>query len=226
MVSATACPTNPVTTPQRFRMVNFPMLTRRALLTTAVALAALPVLTMPGLAQPSDQAGAFINAVLTNITAIVNGNSPLAQKQSALAQIVDRDVDVNDVARFCLGRFWRTATPEQQRDYTALFHSVLLRNITGKIGDYQGVTFTLGRSQPREGGTAVSTTVTRPNNPPSKVDWLISTTSGSPKIVDVIAEGTSLRLTQRSDYASYLSRNNENVQALINAMRQQVSQPG
>jgi phospholipid transport system substrate-binding protein len=207
-------------------MVNFPMLTRRALLTTAVALAALPVLTMPGLAQPSDQAGAFINAVLTNITAIVNGNSPLAQKQSALAQIVDRDVDVNDVARFCLGRFWRTATPEQQRDYTALFHSVLLRNITGKIGDYQGVTFTLGRSQSREGGTAVSTTVTRPNNPPSKVDWLISTTSGSPKIVDVIAEGTSLRLTQRSDYASYLSRNNENVQALINAMRQQVSQPG
>ncbi len=29
--------------------------------------------------------------------------------------------------------------------------------------------------------------------------------SGSPKIVDVIAEGTSLRLTQRSDYASYLA---------------------
>jgi phospholipid transport system substrate-binding protein len=207
-------------------MVNLPMLTRRALLTTAVALAALPVMTMPGHAQPSDQAGAFINTLLHDLTSIVNGNSPIQQKQAALAQIVDRDVDVNDVARFCLGRFWRTATPEQQRDYTALFHSVLLRNITSKIGDYQGVTFTVGRSQPREGGIAVASTVTRPNNPTAKVDWLISTASGSPKIVDVIAEGTSLRLTQRSDYASYLSRNNENVQALINAMRQQVSQPG
>ena len=207
-------------------MVNLPMLTRRALLTTAAALAALPVLTMPGLPQPSDQAGAFINTLLHDLTEIVNGNSPMAQKQAALAQIVDRDVDVNDVARFCLGRFWRTATPEQQRDYTTLFHSVLLRNITGKIGDYQGVTFTVGRSQPREGGIAVASTVIRPGNGPSKVDWLLSTASGSPKIVDVIAEGTSLRLTQRSDYASYLSRNNENVQALINAMRQQVSQPG
>jgi phospholipid transport system substrate-binding protein len=40
----------------------------------------------------------------------------------------------------------------------------------------------------------------------------------------VVAEGTSLRLTQRSDYASYLSRNNNNVQALIDAMRQQAKQ--
>jgi phospholipid transport system substrate-binding protein len=46
---------------------------------------------------------------------------------------------------------------------------------------------------------------------------------GSPKIVDVVAEGTSLRLTQRSDYASYLSQHGNNVDALIAAMKAQLS---
>jgi phospholipid transport system substrate-binding protein len=40
----------------------------------------------------------------------------------------------------------------------------------------------------------------------------------------VLAEGTSLRLTQRSDYASYLSHNNYDINALITAMRQQAEQ--
>jgi phospholipid transport system substrate-binding protein len=202
------------------------MLTRRALLATAITLASLPALPIPGIAQTSDPAGMFVDKLLHDLTAVVNSTNPMPQKQVALAKIVDRDVDINDVARFCLGRFWRTATPDQQRDYTTLFHTVLMKNITGKVGDYQGVTFTVGRTQQREGATVVSSEVTRPGNPPNKVDWLISSTSGAPKIIDVIAEGTSLRVTQRSDYASYLSRNNDNVQALINAMRQQISQPG
>ena len=41
-----------------------------------------------------------------------------------------------------------------------------------------------------------------------------------------MAEGTSLRLTQRQDYASYLSHNNDSIDALINAMRQQAAQAG
>ncbi len=72
----------------------------------------------------------------------------------------------------------------------------------------------------------MNTTVERPNNPPTQVDWIISEASGNPKIVDVVAEGTSLRLTQRSDYASYLHQNNGSVAALIEAMRHQVANAG
>ena len=72
----------------------------------------------------------------------------------------------------------------------------------------------------------VSTTVVRPNNPPTAVDWIIANPTTSPKIIDVVAEGTSLRLTQRQDYASYLTHNNNNVDALIAAMKNQISQSG
>ena len=59
---------------------------------------------------------------------------------------------------------------------------------------------------------------------PTAVDWIIANPTSSPKIIDVVAEGTSLRLTQRQDYASYLSHNNGSVDALIAAMKSQVSQ--
>jgi phospholipid transport system substrate-binding protein len=206
------------------------MLTRRTLLTSAVALATCAIAfshSSAAAAQSTDAATGFVEHTARELTAIVNGGAPAAEKRTQLQRIIDRDVDVADVARFCLGRFWRTASPAQQSEYVELFHRVLVQNITGKVGEYQGVTIAMGRSAPREGDVAVTTTVTRPGNQPSRVDWLVSMSSGAPKIIDVIAEGTSLRLTQRSDYASYLSRNNNDVSALIAAMRQQASQkPG
>ena len=100
---------------------------------------------------------------------------------------------------------------------------MLVENITAKIGQYRGVTFRMTDSSMRGNEAFVGTIVQRPNNAPTNVRWVVSTGSGAPKIVDVVAEGTSLRLTQRSDYASYLSHNGNNVDALISAMRRQVS---
>jgi phospholipid transport system substrate-binding protein len=42
--------------------------------------------------------------------------------------------------------------------------------------------------------------------------------------VDVIAEGTSLRLTTRSEYAAVIQRNNGRVASLLDAMRGQIAQ--
>ena len=64
--------------------------------------------------------------------------------------------------------------------------------------------------------------VERPNNPPTDVDWAISGPDSNPKIMDVIAAGTSFRLTQRSDYASFLAH--KSVDELINALQQQAAQ--
>jgi phospholipid transport system substrate-binding protein len=172
-----------------------------------------------------DQATAFIDKTGRDLMAAVNSSESTDKKAAALTAIVDRAVDVSTIGRFCLGRYWRMATPQQQKEYLELFHRVLVLNITSKVGDYEGVTLTVQRAAPREDGIAVTTTVTRPNNAPNRVDWLVSSDSGSPLVIDVIAEGTSLRLTQRNDYTSYLSRNNNNVQSLIDALKKQAATP-
>jgi len=174
-------------------------------------------LVRPTLAQSVDgRASAFVKNVGDKLVAVLNG--PEGEKRAKLTAIIDGAVDVDGVAQFALGRFWRNATPEQQQRFTQLFHQVLVKNITATVGDYRGVRFTMGRTQQRDNNTVVSTVVERPNNPPANVDWIISNI-GDPKIIDVNSEGASLRMTQRQDYASYLSHNNNNIDALINEMR-------
>jgi phospholipid transport system substrate-binding protein len=200
------------------------MISRRHFLTLVAVSSALFPLSVH--AQGTEKAIAFVKSTGDRLVAVVNGPGSAASKRAAMTQILTTDVDVEGIGKFCLGRFWRQATPDQQQRYLALFHDVLVTNITAKLGEYQGVTFTMGRAKPQDEEAVVSTTVVRPNNPPTAVDWIIANPSTNPKIIDVVAEGTSLRLTQRQDYASYLTHNNNNVDALISAMKSQVAQNG
>lgn len=199
------------------------LLRRTALVLTATCLLAG---LSPARAQSSEQATAFVQALENKLSSIVNGAGSAQQKSAALTAVIDSDVDVDGVARFVLGRFWRLATPEQQREYEALFHRVLVNSITSKISDYEGVRITIGRTSSRPEGEVVASTITGPKKPPAEVDWVVNQVNGSPKIVDVVAEGTSLRLTQRADYASFLVQHHDSVQALLDALRRQASANG
>ena len=193
-----------------------------ALAGTAGLLLTLPPGLRRALAQGSpDAATSFLQGVTQKLVGIVNGPGTTAAKQPQMQSIIFDSVDVDGVAKFCLGRHWQDATAAQRAQYVQLFHAVLVNSITGHLGEYRGVTIALGRASPRNGDEVVSSTVTRPNNPPTPVDWVIGTVAGTPKIVDVLAEGTSLRLTQRADYASYLAQHGNKVQALIDAMQRQ-----
>jgi phospholipid transport system substrate-binding protein len=197
------------------------MISRRHLLILAAVSALLPLSVR---AQSTDKAAAFVKMTGDKLVAVVNGPGSTSAKRSQMTQIISSDVDVDGIGRFCLGRYWRQATPEQQKQYLTLFHEVLVTNITSKLGEFKGVTFTMGRARPQDEEAVVSTTVVRPNNAPTAVDWIIANPTSQPKIIDVVAEGTSLRLTQRQDYMSYMAHNNNNVDALIAAMKNQISQ--
>jgi phospholipid transport system substrate-binding protein len=170
------------------------------------------------------EAKAFVQKTGDAILAVVNTPGAPASKRAALARIVDDAVDVEGVARFALGRFWRIATPEQRQTYLSLFRKYLVYNVTGRLNQYKNTTFTLDRAQPMNGDISVATTIRTSNSPPADMQWMVSFASGKPQIVDLVAEGTSLRVTQRSDYASVITRGGgQDVQALLDAMRQQIA---
>ena len=60
----------------------------------------------------------------------------------------------------------------------------------------------------------------------SQAQWVVEGTGGAMKVVDVVAEGTSLRLTQRSDYASFLSRHGDSIPELLSALQRQLDNAG
>jgi len=202
------------------------MLYRRHCLTAGLMIAGGALPSSRAQAQAVEKATAFVQQTGDRLVGIVNGAQAAAQKRQAITQILEGAVDVDGIARFCLGRFWRTASADQQKRFVAAFHEVLVTNISSKLGEYKGVKLTVQRGRQQDDQAIVTTEVERPNNPPTTVDWWIESPATAPKIVDVVAEGTSLRVTQRQDYASYLTRNNNDVNALINAMNQQTANNG
>lgn len=197
-------------------------LDRRSLLGSIALLA----LAGPAAAQDTSRAAAFIQTTGQELVAAVNDTrSDLATRRQKVAAVLRRSVDIEGVGRFILGRWWRQASPQQQQEYMKLFEETLIRNLSARFGEYQGVRFSLGRSQQRtEDDVLVNTIIERPNTAPFSLDWRVAEVGGQPKVVDVIAEGTSLRLTQRSEYSSVIQRNNGSIPALLQAMQGQIAQ--
>ena len=169
-------------------------------------------------------AGAFVKSIGDQLVSIINAPGDGRQKRTEIARVIDASVDVDGIARFCLGRFWPRATPDQQRDFIQAFRSMLVTNVAQKLGDYRGVRFSVGRTQRRDTGDLVTTTIERPNEQPSHIDWLITQVGGTQKIEDMVAEGVSMRITQRSDYESFLNKNGGDIVQLIRSLQQRAAQ--
>lgn len=201
------------------------MHTRRLLFGTALAFAAAGGDARAQRGADPARAAQFVQSTGQELVAALNSSAPVAQRRQQVASILRRAVDVEGVGRFILGRWWRQASPAEQQEYLRLFEETLIRNLSARFGEYQGVRFALGRSQQRtEEDVLVNTIIERPNMAPFSLDWRVGDVNGQPKVVDVIAEGTSLRLTQRSEYSSVIQRNNGQVSALLAAMRNQIQQ--
>ena len=155
----------------------------------------------------------------------IDSSDPVARRREKVAAILRRKVDIDGVGRFILGRWWRQASPAEHQEYMRLFEETLVNNLSARLGEYRGVRISLDRAPQRsEDGVLVNTVIGRPNAAPFSLDWRVGEVGGQPKVMDVIAEGTSLRLTQRSEYSSVIQNHGGQVAALLAAMRSQLQQ--
>jgi phospholipid transport system substrate-binding protein len=183
-----------------------------------------PKLIRDAWAQAGDQAIGFVKNTSEQLAAIVNSTASPQEMRVRLKTVIASTVDVDDVGRFCLGRFWRLATPDQQKQYMALFQDLMVMKIANHLGEFRGVQVTTGLARKSADTQIVITTIEGPRTSTRRVDWVVSTSTGTPRIVDLLAGDTSLRLTQSADFISYLAHNNYSIPSLIDAMRQMLKQ--
>lgn len=201
------------------------MPTRRLMLAALPLLCAAPVLSSVRAAHAQAAETAFIRDRGTALLEIVNGDSSDRAKQQAVGKLLADAVDLEGVARFVVGRYWRTASPQDQQEYLKLFGELTQLTIAARFGELKGLKFqVLGPTRRDEEGQGVATLIERPGQPPATVEWKIAQVGSGLKVVDLVAEGTSLRLTQRSEYTSVLQRNNGQFAGLMAAMRRQAAQ--
>lgn len=170
-------------------------------------------------------------AVITNLgnqaLQVLGSNVDPSQRVVRFRQLFSQDFDVPGIARFVLGRYWQIATPQQQQDFIRLFTSYIAVAYSDRLAEYSGETLRVTGSRAAADGSMVSSEIVRPNGAaPAKIDWLLTQENGAYKISDVIVEGVSMAVTQRSEFASVIQRDGGQVQGLITALRQKTEAAG
>jgi phospholipid transport system substrate-binding protein len=199
---------------------------KRPLLLTAFLVVTLVILVPARPAAAQDPA-AVITSLGNKALKVLGPNVDPNLRVARFRDLFQADFDVPGIARFVLGRYWRLAAPTQQQEFIRLFTDYIALVYANRLAEYSGETLRVTGTHPAPGGELVASEIIRTNGqPPARVDWLLTPANGSYKITDVIFEGVSMAVTQRSEFASFIQRNGGQVQSLITALEQKTAGAG
>ncbi len=185
------------------------------------------ILNSAGPAATAADPAAVVTSLGNQALEVLGNNVDPNRRVARFRQLFSEDFDVPGIARFVLGRYWRLATEPQQQEFVKVFADYIALAYSNRLAEYSGETLRVTGSKPAPDGSVVSSEIVRPNGaPPAKVDWLLTPHDGAYKISDVVVEGVSMAVTQRSEFASVIQRNGGQVQGLITALRQKTEAAG
>jgi phospholipid transport system substrate-binding protein len=111
--------------------------------------------------------------------------------------------------------------------YQKSFEKYFLKSLTSRLTDYSSSKFEIVGEEKKSATYTIVSSKVLPvdgNSPEVKIDWRIYTKNqDKPLIRDLIVEGLSLARTQKEEFASILSSNNNDIKILISKLEEFVS---
>jgi phospholipid transport system substrate-binding protein len=166
----------------------------------------------PFTANADDKSDA--SAFTTNIgkqalAIIVDKGKAKEEKNAALEQLFVKNVDIDWIGKFVVGRYWRTASDEQKKQYLANYKAFLISHYTSNFAEFTNANFEVTKViDDGNGGELVTMRIKRPQAEDIIVEYTIrKSQSDGLKVYDITVEGVSMISTQRSDFTSYISQN-------------------
>jgi phospholipid transport system substrate-binding protein len=199
------------------------MITRRlTILLVSLALTGFAAVPRPASAQAANDAQQLVSKLSDDAIKLLTGKELAEQERyKRFRELLKQNFDLPVMGRFVLGRYWRDATDQERQDYLKLFEDLIVATYAQRFADYKGESFKILGSQPEaDKGVLVQSQITRLDPPqPIKVDWRVVKGEPGLRIVDVVVEGVSLSVTQRSEFASVIQRNGGKIAGLLEALR-------
>ena len=201
---------------------------RRSILSSALATVAAYCLT-PMVARAEDvtrQASAFVQHLADEVIKILQNKSfGKDDRVRELAKVFLEGFDVRAIGMFVLGVYARNAAENVRQEYLSVFKDYVVQTYAARFNSYAGETFAVTRATADgETGAWVFSDIAKSDEEPTEVQWRVRESADGYKIIDVVVEGVSLLITQRSEFAAVLQRNNGNVTALIALLRDKIGQ--
>lgn len=192
-------------------------MTRRRILRSVLLLAAMSMFgSVKAFAaiDPKEVVTGFGNGALKMLA---DPSLSQEQRRQRFRALLDQYFDFPLIARFVLGRYWRSANDVQRQQFADAFEKYVVAVYSARFSDFIGTTFKATGEYPQGNDVmVVRTEVIRPNGaPPAHVDWRLIRANDGFRITEVSIDGVAMSLTHRQEFTEILQSDGGNIDDLI-----------
>ena len=164
------------------------------------------------------------NLTKQGIEDLINTDVSAEEKKARFTKLFNQDLDLDFIGKFVLGRYWRTATPQQRKDFIEVYRQLNIQTWSARFDEFKGKHFEfLGTENSKSPDQIfVNTQVPMEEGAPAQVKWRVKETNGQMRIVDIVIENVSLAQTSRSEYTGYIQKSPNGINGLINDLRAKI----
>jgi phospholipid transport system substrate-binding protein len=176
-----------------------------------------------GSAIAQEAPDALVKRVSQEVLGIIKADPKVqAGDQARIREVVETKLlpyfDFERITALAMGRNWRQATPEQQKQLVDQFRALLVRTYSGALSQYRDQTMDYKplRADANATDVTVRTEVVRQGQAPVPIDYSMSKSASGWKVYDVIVGGVSLVTNYRDEFAQQVSQGG--IDSLIKAL--------
>ena len=169
------------------------------------------------------EADVFVQSTVNRASKLLSDNISKEEKIEKLKLIAKDTVDIEGIGFYTLGSVRKDLSDAQKKEYAVKFEEYFLKSFSSRLAEYTNPEIDVFNKEVlNENYTIVNSTLKATSERPEiKIDWRIYTKNRKqPVIRDLIIEGLSLARTQKEEFATVLSSNNGDINALFKTLEE------
>ena len=165
----------------------------------------------------------FVQSTVNRASKLLGENISKDEKIEKLKSIAKETVDIKGIGFYTLGAKRKSINEEEKKRYSVLFEDYFLKSFASRLAEYTNPEIdVMNKEKLNDNYTIVNSVLKATKERPEiNIDWRIYTKDpDNPLIRDLIIEGLSLARTQKEEFASVLSSNENNIEALFKVLKE------
>lgn len=179
-------------------------------------------LCMVSSAFAQGQASQVIVDVVKDVKSTVaqSASKDSLELDAKLKAVIGKVFDFREMSRRSLAKYWKQATPQQQKDFTSLFSDLLSKNYLKKIRENisESELILKGEQTAGKNKAVVKTDIEVSDGRKAAINYRMRLKKSGWKVYDVIIENIGLVSNYRSEFAGIVQKNG--IDGLITKLRE------
>ena len=171
----------------------------------------------------SIESDVFVQSTVNRASKLLSEDMSKEKKIEALKLIAKDTVDIIGIGFYSLGSVRKNLSDEEKAEYSEKFEKYFLKSFASRLAEYTNPEIDVFAKEVLNKNYTIVNSVLKATSerPEIKIDWRIYTKNPKqPLIRDLIIEGLSLARTQKEEFASVLSTNDGDINALFKVLEE------